>query len=561
MAWITWCLVIGFHLGSIATLKNGIRPKPENIFEKIMSCDRGWYSFGNKCYKLGGNKKILSLHYGNGLKHCNDVGGTLAAITSKEILDFVSVFLILKAERGAWIGLSDIRSEGKFYWEDGSPVNYTNWARDEPSHDKHGNDEDCVEMQWYASPQIGEWNDIHCGVEAPFVCQKENVEMPLVKAPLDPRLCSEENNSGWKFRNSCYNLLRERRSWEDAENVCKHQYKGHLVTIRDVTYDMFLDYMLRDIKEDIWIGIKIKESYTQKWSSGWFVGYSGWKKKKKDFLEGTCATRSSLGKWGYESCTKKVAFVCESSTDVAPVLTSSVKRSVCPEEPDDWRDLGGDTCYFFETEIGTTWYKASFKCLQRGGNLVSIHSKEELDVLKQFVRYIKFESLMIGLHRDAADGNKFSWSDRSPVDFTNWDEGEPNSDMEHCSVAYTTSMKFHNHLCEEPRGYICAVRKTLPHAAATDDSLSKCTNCISTSTFAGVVVCILFIEGLLGVIWLYYFKPRRKEERKRKSSTEVTRQRTNSERYRMRPVKDMSIGRTPPASFDISESVDYEEMS
>ena len=54
---------------------------------------------------------------------------------------------------GVWIGLTTNRADG-WQWSDGTAVQYTNWAKGEPSSD----DENCVEMY-----KTGEWNDARCG--------------------------------------------------------------------------------------------------------------------------------------------------------------------------------------------------------------------------------------------------------------------------------------------------------------------------------------------------------------------------------------------------------------
>ena len=57
-----------------------------------------------------------------------------------------------------WIGFGDEITEGDFVWYDGSPVGYTNWAKDEPNDGgKFGTTEDCVQI--YAD---GGWNDLPC---------------------------------------------------------------------------------------------------------------------------------------------------------------------------------------------------------------------------------------------------------------------------------------------------------------------------------------------------------------------------------------------------------------
>lgn len=42
------------------------------------------------------------------------------------------------------------------------------------------------------------------------------------------------------------------------------------------------------------------------------------------------------------------------------------RGSHCPKELDDWRDLGGDYCYYFETGKSVNFYEAIFDCKRRG---------------------------------------------------------------------------------------------------------------------------------------------------------------------------------------------------
>lgn len=73
--------------------------------------------------------------------------------------------------------------------------------------------------------------------------------------------CTTEEGAGWKFQNYCYHVVTEVKSWHDAEEYCKDNYNGHLVSILDTLEDLFLDYILATIKTELWIGIKIQVSF------------------------------------------------------------------------------------------------------------------------------------------------------------------------------------------------------------------------------------------------------------------------------------------------------------
>lgn len=49
-----------------------------------------------------------------------------------------------------------------------------------------------------------------------------------------------------------------------------------------------------------------------------------------------------------------------------PVLKLPARDSHCPMELDDWRDLGGEYCYYIQMENPINFYEASFDCRRRG---------------------------------------------------------------------------------------------------------------------------------------------------------------------------------------------------
>lgn len=82
--------------------------------------------------------------------------------------------------------------------------------------------------------------------------------------------CSSEGSRGLKWEDSCYHVVTDIKSWENAEKHCKYYYNGHLVSILDSLEDLFLDYLLANIREELWIGIKIQVSYFNIFVSGEF---------------------------------------------------------------------------------------------------------------------------------------------------------------------------------------------------------------------------------------------------------------------------------------------------
>ena len=68
----------------------------------------------------------------------------------------------------SWIGLNDIEQEGQFTWSDGSDVDFTNWARQQPDN-KFG--QDCVHVPDLDNPNAAEWDDENCDNERFFICK------------------------------------------------------------------------------------------------------------------------------------------------------------------------------------------------------------------------------------------------------------------------------------------------------------------------------------------------------------------------------------------------------
>jgi len=101
---------------------------------------------------------------------CTQAGGYLTSVTSSAENSFVDGL----CQTACWIGLTDKAVEKSWVWESGEPFdpNKANWRPLQP--DNFAN-EDCVEMCkdcGWGQPS-GKWNDLDCGKQRSFVCEKE----------------------------------------------------------------------------------------------------------------------------------------------------------------------------------------------------------------------------------------------------------------------------------------------------------------------------------------------------------------------------------------------------
>lgn len=105
------------------------------------------------------------LHYQPAREYCQLGGGDLAIVDSPlkqdELVDAVAGIWWTDW----WIGLDDIVEEGVYTWVDGSPLEWAQWANNEPN---NSGNEDC---NHFASWAGGSWNDMPCDRDLAFICE------------------------------------------------------------------------------------------------------------------------------------------------------------------------------------------------------------------------------------------------------------------------------------------------------------------------------------------------------------------------------------------------------
>lgn len=105
----------------------------------------------------------------NARKNCQKWGGELVTIQDAAQNAFIYREIKKRKFDKAWIGLNDIKKEGKFEWVDTMTcATYINWGENEPNN-HNGDNEDCTEIRVSWS---GKWNDLACTYKRPSVCYK-----------------------------------------------------------------------------------------------------------------------------------------------------------------------------------------------------------------------------------------------------------------------------------------------------------------------------------------------------------------------------------------------------
>nr|AAQ15161.1 stejaggregin-B alpha chain-2 [Trimeresurus stejnegeri] len=125
--------------------------------------------------------------------------------------------------------------------------------------------------------------------------------------------------SDWSsFKQYCYQIIKQLKTWEDAERFCMDQVKGaHLVSIESYREAVFVAQQLSEnvktTKYDVWIGLSVVNKGQQcssEWSDGSSVSYENLVKplSKKCFVlkKGT-----EFRKWFNVACEQKHLFMCK----------------------------------------------------------------------------------------------------------------------------------------------------------------------------------------------------------------------------------------------------------
>ncbi|HCS54056.1 C-type lectin domain-containing protein [Rubinisphaera sp.] len=106
----------------------------------------GTVRFNKKYYKV----YTSQLSWNEAKKKCEQMGGQLVVINSKEENTFVAKLVALTDTRLVWIGCTDVTSEGTWTWVDEKKMNFKNWDH------KRGQPNNCGEVEHYGVLLLGE---------------------------------------------------------------------------------------------------------------------------------------------------------------------------------------------------------------------------------------------------------------------------------------------------------------------------------------------------------------------------------------------------------------------
>uniref|UniRef100_A0A8C7DZT9 Macrophage mannose receptor 1 n=1 Tax=Naja naja TaxID=35670 RepID=A0A8C7DZT9_NAJNA len=382
----------------------------ESTYTRI---EDGWIQFENNEYYFSNTTMPAE----KARKFCKQHHGDLTTIESKQ----EKVFLWKYAYHygiyyDSYIGLT-LGLDKKFSWMDGTPVTYEDWAPGEPNF--ANDDENCVVMYYYS----GVWNDINCGSEKSFICERHNSSVRTTAAPTlpaTPKGCSE----GWLwFNDKCFQIFgfreEEKKNWSAARDHCRN-LGGNLASIPNKAVQAFLTVQLKSVSGNIWTGLTDANWWGRYlWTDGSGVYFTNWAKGSPRSYLGDCVFMVTkperlAGYWRVGSCSSNMSYICQKNTGPEPYSEPTVPAS-------HYISYGNSSYSMVGPKM--TWEEARKKCESENSKLATIlNPYAESFIWLQVLKYK--EPVWIGLSSQERDAG-YKWVSKWRLAYTNWAAEEP----------------------------------------------------------------------------------------------------------------------------------------
>ncbi|NXM05193.1 MRC1 protein, partial [Tyrannus savana] len=431
---------------------------PSEVPSPPGGCPADWRLFKNQCYKFFGSSYD---YWSTARRTCMNLGGNLASIHNEQVQAFLTYHL-KDVSNDPWIGLNDLLSELNFVWADGSAVSYTNWAPDSPKlvepylfdtlrpEDGHNLQQfDCVSLKRGPADDTGKWNNEECYNSRGFICQK-NSDPALFQSSATVLDFASDHSSGISYSVTCFKM-----NWEEAHKSCNNN-ASELASILDPYSQALLFLLAQEYGEPLWIGLNSNMTNGKyQWIDRWRLVYSKWSSgEPKQTL--ACVYLDTDGTWKTASCKEKRFSVCKKSDVMAPTEPPQLPGK-CPESRGhkSWIPFHGH-CYYFEASKKRSWSQSHQECARLGADLVSVEDYTEANFLANTIKILhgKSPNFWTGLKKN--DRGQWVWTDKSAMDFVNWEMGEPsNKRFKDCGEICALSGYWKTNICSFKKGYIC----------------------------------------------------------------------------------------------------------
>lgn len=436
-------------------------PKPVPTGASTTQCgNSSWLQYNNYCYYVSPPTADPQTWF-NARDTCISLGADLASIGSEDVNGFITSVVSKNPVYAFWTGLNTLYQDS-FGWSDQSPVNYVNWAENEPDNGFGG--ESCVTIN-----SVGTWNDNQCQTSLGYVCRKLPGGVVVTPyTPLAPVGGCPVNFVSLPSLGYCYHLdgtlNTTRKNYTGAIHACEQMaHKAQLASIHTSLEQKFVLIMLDGLRMPAWIGLNdIRQQNKFEWIDNLIVSYTNWGPGQPDENSGNnwanlrdCVDievrGQQAGTWKDKSCYIPMPYVCESRKG-ATFPTVQPNTTGCQSGYYRFRD----NCYkLFKDNYD--WTGAENICKKDKGNLVTISNPFEQAFVEILTgHYNDSYMFWLGLSYDTVS-TTFKSADGGPVWFTNWGPGEPKTNAGQACVAHTVDKNWKVVNCTNKYNYICEI--------------------------------------------------------------------------------------------------------
>ncbi|BFZ22363.1 hypothetical protein BsWGS_25402 [Bradybaena similaris] len=401
----------------------------------LTQCLPTWSDYENHCYKMFFSPR----NWFDAQAACEGYGGSLVSLHDDNTNVFIKSLTGWNLAGGFWIGLNDRDVESSYVWSDGSPFEYSKWAKGEPNSATLA--EDCVEEL----AATMDWNDINCYLSRAYACAiVRGVPLPTAIATVSTTEAPQCTEAGWWFHDgSCYYFSPEYGknasvTWFESRRLCQSM-GADLVSIASEDENNFLITELsRREMSMFWISLNQLQQTSYVWADGSPQSFVAWgPNEPNNFMGGErcVAMVGDRGIWQDEECMADHGYVCKKSNETSASghqVTTATYIGSCPEG----FVSGGvnSKCYYIGGLGNQTtddpkrdWEDARNFCRSLTSPMVvdigSIHTLADQDFATSLLYNLKGD-LWIGFS-DRLVANQYRWQDNSEVTYTNWASGQP----------------------------------------------------------------------------------------------------------------------------------------
>ncbi|MDO5539673.1 MAG: lectin-like protein [Eubacteriales bacterium] len=175
------------------------------------------------------NMNLLMIdHYSAAEAFCENLGGHLAVMDSKEENQAVYQYVSGRNCHRAYFGYSDENQEEKWEWVNGSGSTYKNWEYKQPNNGANNEDKAPENYAHFVKDGGGEWNDAEFGEVSPyFICEwDDEIDVSSVNHGLESEPLVYDGHIYTIYDRNILMI----NSYSEMEEFCE-KMGGHLAVI------------------------------------------------------------------------------------------------------------------------------------------------------------------------------------------------------------------------------------------------------------------------------------------------------------------------------------------